>query len=335
MMSFYRNPEIKRLVVFFLIISALFITTGFCIGTPTGILTVAVCAVFITVCLIFTRSRYKKISEISLKIDRTLHGEEYFIQEDFCEGELAILHSELQKLVVRLREQTEALAAEKKRLSESIADISHQLRTPLTTISLIVSFRREPDLEAEKRFGYAGELSLSVSRIDGLVTSLLKMARIDAGTADFKMKKLTVSEVVGRASAPFPVLLDLKRQQLNAECGNASFTGDLFWTAEAVGNMIKNCIELTPEGGRIDITASENSIFTEIVIKDSGSGFCEEDIPRLFERFYRGKNASEDSIGIGLALARAIIAEQNGTVKACNSPEGGAMFVIRFYKGVI
>ncbi len=334
-MSFFRNPEIKRFAVILFIISALFIVLGFCISLPAGLLTAAVCAAFITASLVFTANRYRKIAEISRKIDRALHGEESFAEEDFNEGELAILHSELQKLVIRLREQTEALTAEKVRLSESIADISHQLRTPMTTINLIISFLREPALEPEKRFEYARELSLSAARIDGLVTSLLKMARIDAGTVEFQKRKIPVSQAVERASSPFAVLLDVKRQQLVTDCGNASFEGDLFWTAEAVGNLIKNCIEHTPEEGTISIAASENPLFTEIIIKDSGSGFCEEDLPHLFERFYRGKNAAEDSIGIGLALARAIISEQNGTIKARNSPDGGAMFEIRFHKGVI
>jgi signal transduction histidine kinase len=334
-MSFFRNPEVKRYTVFLFGISIFCIVIGFCMSTSAGILTASVCAVFSVASLVFTRGRYKKIAEISRKIDRALHGEEYFVQEDFNEGELAILHSELQKLVVRLREQTEAVTAEKVRLSESIADISHQLRTPMTTINLIISFLQEPALEADKRFEYARELSLCASRIDGLVTSLLKMARIDAGTVEFKKKKILVADVVTRAVSPFAVLLDLKRQQLLTDCGSASYEGDLFWSAEAVGNLVKNCIEHTPEEGVISVTASENALFTEIVIKDNGSGFCEEDLPHLFERFYRGKNAAEDSIGIGLALARAIISGQNGTIKACNAPEGGAMFIIRLYKGVI
>lgn len=335
MMSFFRNPEIKKFTVTQLLLSALIVVIGFCISLQAGILAAAACAVFVAANLLFSKWRYQKIAETSHKIDRALHGEEFFLQEDFSEGELAILHSELQKLVIRLKEQTEALTAEKLRLSESIADISHQLRTPMTTINLIISFLQEPALEPERRFEYARELSQSASRIDGLVTSLLKMARINAGTVEFQKKKILVADVVERASSPFAVLLDLKRQQLVTDCGNASFEGDLFWTAEAVGNLIKNCIEHTPEEGIIRISASENPLFTEIIIKDNGSGFCEEDLPRLFERFYRGKNAAEDSIGIGLALARAIISEQNGTIKARNSPEGGAMFEIRFHKGVI
>jgi signal transduction histidine kinase len=312
MMSFFRNPEIKRFAVILFIISALFIGLGFCISLPAGLLTAAVCAAFITASLVFTANRYRKIAEISRKIDRALHGEESFAEEDFNEGELAILHSELQKLVIRLREQTEALTAEKCKAfridCRHLAPAAH------------ADDNNKPDYllparacaGAEKRFEYARELSLSAARIDGLVTSLLKMARIDAGTVEFQKRKIPVSQAVERASSPFAVLLDVKRQQLVTDCGNASFEGDLFWTAEAVGNLIKNCIEHTPEEGTISIAASENPLFTEIIIKDSGSGFCEEDLPHLFERFYRGQNAAEDSIGIGLALARAIISEQNG-----------------------
>lgn len=334
-MGLFRNPEVKRFTVILFVISTLFAAIGFFINTAAGILTVAACASLVAANLLFTKWRYKRIAQTSHKIDKVLHGEQSFVQEDFKEGELAILHSELEKLVIKLLEQADALKAEKVKLSEFIADISHQLRTPMTTINLIISFLREPALDTDKRLEYARELAQSASRIDALVTSLLKMARIDAGTVAFQKKKVFISEVVERAAAPFAVQLDIKRQSLVTDCGNASFEGDLFWTAEAVGNLIKNCIEHTPEEGAITISASENPLFTEIVIKDSGSGFCEEDLQHLFERFYRGRNASEDSIGIGLALARAIISEQNGSIKASNAPEGGAMFQIRFYKGVI
>lgn len=334
-MGFFRNPEIKRLVFILSAVSVISVAAGFAVGTKAGILIVFVCAVFVTVCIVSARKRYEKIARLNLTIDRVLHGEDYFDFDEFSEGELAVLQSELQKMTVRLREQAEALTKEKSRLSDSIADISHQIRTPLTSINLVLSFLSEPEISNKRRSELVRELVSSVSLIDSLVASLLKMAKIDAGTADFKHDRLLIADVVKRASAPFSMLMDLKNQSLVINCGNTGYEGDLFWSSEAIGNLIKNCTEHTPDGGKIEISSIENAIFTEVIIKDNGKGFCKEDIPKLFERFYKGKNASQNSVGIGLALARMIIEEQNGTIKAENCRNGGAKFSIRFYKTII
>jgi signal transduction histidine kinase len=175
-----------------------------------------------------------------------------------------------------------------------------------------------------------------LEHIDHLVTVILKLSKFDAGTVELKKETVSVADLISKASEPFLVPMELRNQQLCVNInGNASFSGDLAWTAEAVGNILKNCMEHTPEGGVIKIDASENALFTEIVISDSGSGIDRDDLPHIFERFYRGKNASGQNYGIGLALARLIISEQNGTIKAENAAGGGARFTVRFYKSVV
>ena len=129
--------------------------------------------------------------------------------------------------------------------------------------------------------------------------------------------------------------MELKGQELILDLGGAALTADPAWTAEALGNVVKNCVEHTPEGGTVTVTARQTPIFTEICVTDTGPGIDPEDLPRLFERFYRGKNAGEHSVGIGLALARQIAAAQNGTLQAANRPEGGAKFTFRFYVGAV
>ena len=136
-----------------------------------------------------------------------------------------------------------------------------------------------------------------------------------------------------KADAPLEIAMELKGITLETEITEeSSFSGDMKWTSEAVENIVKNCMEHTPAGGKIIMTGRENAVFSELVITDNGEGIPEEDLPHLFERFYKGKNSSEESVGIGLALAHMIVTKQRGTLKAENRREGGARFTIRFYK---
>jgi signal transduction histidine kinase len=226
-----------------------------------------------------------------------------------------------------------ALKQDKQYLASSIADISHQIRTPLTSINIILSLISKSDLSEERKKSLFNELDTLLRRIDWLITTLLKISRLDTGTVKFKKEKIMVSELISHAVAPIAISLDLREQEINTTItGNESFIGDLSWTVEAIENILKNCMEHTQRGGRIKITSLENALFTEIIITDNGPGIDKEDLPYLFERFYKGKNSNNQSFGIGLALARMIIVNQNGTIKAENAQKGGAKFTIRFYR---
>jgi len=235
--------------------------------------------------------------------------------------------------VVRLREQSDALRQDKVYLADSIADISHQIRTPLTTINIILSFLSRTGISEERRLELTNELKMLISRIDWLISALLKIAKLDAGTVNFQKDTISVQELIKRAAEAIAIPMELREQKLQVAInGNVTYEGDLPWSVEAVENILKNCMEHTPAGGTINISATENAIYTEISISDNGYGIAEEDLPHIFERFYKGKNSSDQSIGIGLALARMIITKQNGTVKADNNKGAGARFTIRFYK---
>jgi signal transduction histidine kinase len=335
-MNFFRNPEIRREILLYAVLTAAVTAFGFILDPASGVMSVCLCAVFVFAHFAASHARYRRISDLSELIDRILHGQEKLDLQDYGEGELAVLQNEIYKLTVRMREQADALIRDKAYLADSLADISHQIRTPLTSINLIVSFLSRPELTFEKRLELVKELSGLLSRIDWLISTLLKISKLDAGTVKFKSEPVSISQLVKKASEPFAVPMDLRGQQLCADIsGGAAFLGDIYWTSEAVGNIIKNCTENTPEGGEIGITAAENALYTEIVIEDSGCGIDEADLPHIFERFYKGKNSSEQSAGIGLALARMIIAAENGTVKAENKKEGGARFAVRFYKSTV
>lgn len=178
------------------------------------------------------------------------------------------------------------------------------------------------------------ELYELLSRIDWLITTLLKISRLDAGTVQFKQEQVSLEELLKKSCVTLLIPVELRGQELRIHADGA-FRGDLSWTCEAIGNIVKNCMEHTLKGGRIEIDAAENALYSEIIIKDNGTGISPEDLPHIFERFYKGKDSDGKSFGIGLALSRMIITGQGGTVKAENRKPVGAMFTIRFYKGTV
>lgn len=292
-------------------------------------------AVCISVFGLYTMVRLKDIAELSDEVDKVLHGKEELTIRNAKEGELYILYSELRKMTVRLRSQAETSDKDRLHMSKALADISHQLRTPLTAMNLTVNLLSDDGADSDNYRKHIHELKDSLARMENLTEALLKMAKLDSGTVAFIKKQINVSDVIEKAAEPLLIPMELKGIAFDASCGDAAFTGDMEWCAEALGNLIKNCVEHTPSGGTISVGAEETAIFTEVVITDTGEGFKESDLPHLFERFYRGENASAQSIGIGLALSRDIIKAHNGTIKASNTRPHGAEFTVRFYKRVI
>lgn len=333
-MRLFRNLEIRETLLIYGMLTGAAVITAFLWERRFGLLMLGVCAAFLTVYLFVTYRRYRRISEFALELDRILHGDCQVSLERYAEGELAILQSEIYKMTVRMREQQQSLQEDKVYLADSLADISHQIRTPLTSINLLVSLLAEQDLTLKRRQQLSHELYELLSRIEWLITALLKMSRLDAGTAKFKKESISLEELVKRGTAPLLVPLDLRNQTLKVSA-EGTFFGDPSWTCEALTNIVKNCMEYTPEGGRIEINAADNALYSEITISDNGRGIAEEDLPHIFERFYKGKNSGEKSFGIGLALARRIITAQDGTIKAENQMSGGARFTIRFYRGTV
>lgn len=334
-MSILNEPDIRRGILADIGIGAAVSAVSFSLGIAAGIAALASCIIYTVIHAITNVRRYRAIARLSSSIDRILHGQDEILFTDSREGELAILTSEVTKMTVRLREQTDALAADKVRLTDAIADISHQLRTPLTSMNLTVSLLSEDGLSDERRLRLTRDLSRSLRRIDWLIDALLKISKIDAGTVGFRSERVSVAELIRRAAAPLMIPMELRGQEIRVHADSEEYTGDMQWSVEAIGNILKNCVEHTPEGGSIEISSTENALFTEIVISDSGAGFTPGDIPHLFERFYRGKNADAASVGIGLALARTVITAQNGTVAASNGKNGGAQFTVRFYKNIV
>ena len=337
-MSFFRNQEIRKQIIISLLLLIFTGGIGFYLfpDNRAGIAYAFWCCLAMCLLwLIFTKMRYSHLKNLAADADRMLHGERNLNFTNYQEGELAILANEVEKLLWRLTEQSDNLLKEKRYLSDSLADISHQLRTPLTSLHLLLTRLQEAEDEREKRrLAYEGAQLLG--RVDWLVNALLKISKIDAGTAVFAKERVDAEALVEKALKPLSIPMELREQAVVREMEDrAGFTGDAAWTVEALGNILKNCMEHTGQGGTLWIRASENYLYTEFQIEDNGSGIDPEDLPHLFERFYKGKNASDSSVGIGLALSRMIVCAQNGTLKAENRAEGGARFTMRFYKGVV
>lgn len=327
-----RNREIRQFTILFSIMAAAAVTLGFAISPAAGILVLVSAAAYGTAFFVFTKARYKNIARLSDQIDLVLHNAERLDIDEMDEGELSILHSEITKMMLRIREQNDALRKEKEHLANSLADIAHQLRTPLTSVNLILSLL-ENNPEENERKALIQETKELFEQMDWLLTSLLRISRLDAGIVVFQREQINVTHLVNSALHPFQILMELRGidARIDAPAGMI-IQGDPGWLSEAIQNILKNCIESAGENGKIEIICGDNPLFTEITIHDSGAGFEKEDLPYLFDRFYRGRNPNASGYGIGLALCKMIITRQGGTITAKNYPQGGAIFSIRFPK---
>ena len=235
-------------------------------------------------------------------------------------------------MTVRLREQSERLENEKNYLKDYLADISHQIRTPMTSIKMIISRLSSQEITFEERFRLIKEISKLLTRIEWLITALLKVAQLKSDTVKLKKEKISVEKVISKALEPLRIQAEIKNVEIKQKIENGTnYKGDFYWSIEAISNILKNCIEHSENGGSIEIISKINPIYTEIVITDEGNGICKEDLPHLFERFYRGNNSGSESIGIGLYLTKMIISKQNGVITAKNRENKGAEFNIKFF----
>lgn len=324
-----RSKEVRRFATVFSVVALVFVVIAFCIAPLAGLLALGFAAAAGALFWRFTAARYARLADLAEEIDRLLHEEDRLFVADAEEGELAVLQSQLAKMTLRLREQNDALKREKMYLADSLADIAHQLRTPLTSVSLVFTLLKdEPDPARRRELLREGTALLG--QMDWLLTTLLKISRLDAGVIEMKREPVPLAALVDTALEPLRIPLELHDIALDVQIPSAAaWQGDRLWLAEALRNILKNCMEHTPDGGRITLECDDNPLFTALTIRDSGPGFDEAELPYLFDRFYRGKGGGA-GYGIGLALAQSIITRQGGTVAAKNAPDGGAVFVVRF-----
>ena len=247
------------------------------------------------------------------------------------EDELSFLEDEMYKTVVELRQTRETALKERQSLADNLADIAHQLKTPITSIFLMAELLSD-SINGNEEIMYVEKIQKQMTRMEQLVSTLLTLSRLDAGTLEMQQNQVNISEILINAAEPVIQAIDQKSQTLIIQSEpTVIYRGDGYWCTEAIINLIKNCCEHTPVGGTMWISYEQNPIFTKIVVEDNGDGLVIEDIPHLFERFYKGRNAHKESVGIGLSLAKSIIEKQNGNIRAENRLEGGARFIIKIY----
>jgi len=306
--------------------ASLFVSPAACAVSGGFALLISAIAVFITF------RRYRSIGRLNTYLKRINSGDYSLDVRDNTEGELSILKNEIYKVTVMLRERSEQLQQDKTALQNALSDISHQLKTPVTSMFVMTDLLLEPDLPEDKRLTFTDRIRVQLERLSWLVSSLLKLSRLDAKAVSFKRDKVPAARLLEKALAPLRIPAELKSITLEVRDNSASILCDENWTAEAVLNIVKNCVEHTPDNGKILIACTENPLFAQLRIEDSGPGISVGDLPHIFTRFYRGKNAADDSIGIGLAMAATIVQEQSGSIEAGSAVLGGSAFTLRFPK---
>ena len=317
-----------------------------------GILILAIIVIWLVSRIIQKR----KIDGIT-KYIREINNRNYELKiKENAEDELSNLRNELYKITLMLKEEAENSKKDKKFLAKSLSDISHQIKTPLTSISIMLDeIKDNENMDEETRQRFIFEISRQVEQISFLTIALLKLSKLDSGTVEFEKSKYRLDELVQNAIKNLEIPLEIKNIQVetnfeeykndkekdqnnnsdkNDELNKESLEiiGDYRWTLEAVTNIIKNCIEHSKEHTKLYIQIKVTHVYTELIIKDEGEGIDEKDLKHIFERFYKGKNSSENSFGIGLALSKTILEKQNASISCSSTLHKGTTFKIYFYE---
>ena len=288
-------------------------------------------AIIIIVFVLYNKRQKSKIKEITNYIEQ-INNKNYALDiQDNNEDELSVLKNELYKITVMLKEQAENSAKDKINLKNSLEDISHQLKTPLTSITIMLDNTLDsPDMDLQTRNEFIKDIYREIANIKFLVQNLLILSKFDANTITFNENEEKLEDIIEEAKQNVASICDLKNIQILVEGKeDAKTTCDLKWQVEALTNILKNCAEHSNNNTKINVLYSENNMYSEIVIKDEGSGIDQKDLKHIFERFYKGKNSDKDSIGIGLSLA---IEKDNGFITVVSELGKGTTFNIKYRK---
>lgn len=281
-----------------------------------------------------TKKRYKKLNELNDYLSLVCSGNYDLNIGDNTEGELSILQNNLYKVITLLKSQKEFLQKDKIYLADSIADISHQLKTPLTSMMVMCELL-ESETDPDKRQEFVSVINTQLSKMKWLISNILKISKLDADATEFKREKAEIKDIINSSTNPFLLAAEIKNINIVDNTDNFTFYGDESWTVEAVSNIVKNCIEHIDSGGEIRFTSDSTNIYDKLIISDTGCGIAEEDLPHIFERFYHGKNSSKESVGIGLALAKTVFEKEKATVSVESKQGIGSTFEIKFYKSIV
>ena len=289
------------------------------------------------VILLFYDRRQKKLTaELTDYLSRLNTGKYDMDISSNGEDSFSRLKNEIYRTTVRLREQNENSRQDKINLKNSISDISHQIKTPLTSISVMLDrISEDRNMPEDIKRKLLTDVRHSSNYIISLVQSLLTLSRLDADAITMKQEEVSVGELLGMCRERTEILAELGEVTVKVQdCGNISLKCDKKWMSEAITNILKNCIEHTPSGGYVTMSASQNKLFTEITVRDTGNGIPKNELPHIFERFYKGSCSDENSIGIGLSLAKTIIEKNNGYISVKSNVNEGSCFSLKIFHTV-
>lgn len=298
------------------------------------ILIVLFSVLYMAIIFIYLKQRDKKINQITQYINEIKNRKYDLNINENSEDELSNLKNELYKITIMLKEESEISRQDKEKIKMSVEDISHQLKTPLTSIMIMLdNLKDNPNMDEDTKQKFIFEISKQVDWINWLVISILKLSRLEADVVKFSNNKINVKKFIDEIIGNLEIPIEIKNQKISIEGDeDASFIGDYKWQQEAITNIIKNAIEHNKENGKITIKYEENVLFTKITIIDEGQGIAKEDLKHIFERFYKAQNSSDNSVGIGLSLAKNIIEKNNGMIN-CKSEIGkGTEFIVKYMK---
>ena len=286
--------------------------------------------------IVFIRYNHKKENDIKeiIKCIEQINKKNYELQIDsMSEDELSILKNEIYKTTIMLKESAENSNKDKMNLKKSLEDISHQLKTPLTSILVMLdNIIEDPDMDINVRNDFVRDIKRNVVNIIFLVQALLKLSKFDANTVHFIKKEYNLKNIVDESIKNVSTLCDLRNINIELNIKNDSkIICDSKWQIEAITNILKNSIDHSKDNQKVIINVENNNVYSTVEIKDFGDGISKKDISHIFERFYKGENATSDSIGIGLALAKTIIEEDNGNISV-ESNKNGTKFTIKYFK---
>lgn len=281
----------------------------------------------------FNAKKDKEINSITKYLEAINHMNYHLSIDDITEDELSILKNELYKVTIKLKEDAENSKKDKNNLKTTLADISHQLKTPITSVLIILdNLIDNPDMDITTREDFLRDIKRELININFLVLNLLKLSRLDSNTVHFFKKQVSLEELVSESLKRVEVLCDLKNIKIDKSLAkDITIFGDANWQVEAITNILKNSIEHSKDNSTLIITTKTNKVYASIEIQDFGSGITPKDLPHIFERFYKGEGSSSDSIGIGLSLAKKIIESNNGLIMVDASKKGTTFTIKYFY----
>lgn len=291
-------------------------------------------SLIILIFYLYDKNKSKKIKEITKMISK-INNRQFDIDiNDFNEGELSILKNEISKTTIMLRQVADNSINDKLNLKDSLGDISHQLKTPLTSITIMIdNILDNPDMDEKTRKRFLINIKREILNINFLVMSLLKLSKFDANVVKFNKESVYLKDIINESIKNVSMIKELKNITIKVSGDdNIKLLCDFKWQVESITNILKNSIEHTKEYGIVEVNYSENKLYTRILIKDNGKGIDSDDLPHIFDRFYKGENGSDDSFGIGLSLSKTIIEKEGGSITVKSTPNIGTIFTIKYLK---